>query len=140
MTVWKYILILIKNKLCDYKIHVSSLDLFSLSPYWKIVLSKTSCYIDECSNFVLKWLIFALNVVVVPEQILLGSIYRGHSKDLWRQCNGSIKVHFHTQENFPQKEDFVKCDWPTQIFLREKFWNYIFEKFSLNNNFSTSGL
>jgi hypothetical protein len=25
-----------------------------------------------------------------------------------------------TQENFPRKEKFVKCDWPTQIFLRKK--------------------
>ena len=25
-----------------------------------------------------------------------------------------------TQENFPQKENFVKCDWPTQIFRRKK--------------------
>jgi hypothetical protein len=32
-------------------------------------------------NFVLKWLIVALYVVVVPEQILLGAS-GGHSKDL----------------------------------------------------------
>jgi hypothetical protein len=25
-----------------------------------------------------------------------------------------------TQENFAQKENFVKCDWPTQIFRRKK--------------------
>ena len=25
-----------------------------------------------------------------------------------------------TQENFPRKEKFVKCDWPTQIFRRKK--------------------
>jgi hypothetical protein len=25
-----------------------------------------------------------------------------------------------TRENFPQKENFVKCDWPTQIFCRKK--------------------
>jgi hypothetical protein len=25
-----------------------------------------------------------------------------------------------TQENFLQKENFVKCDWPTQIFCRKK--------------------
>jgi hypothetical protein len=25
-----------------------------------------------------------------------------------------------TQENFPQKENFAKCDWPTQIFRRKK--------------------
>jgi hypothetical protein len=24
------------------------------------------------------------------------------------------------QENFPQKEKIVKCDWPTQIFRRKK--------------------
>ena len=28
------------------------------------------------NNFILKWLIFALYVVVVPEQMLLGSIWR----------------------------------------------------------------
>jgi hypothetical protein len=26
-----------------------------------------------------------------------------------------VKAHSN-QENFPQKEHFVKCDWPTQIF------------------------
>jgi hypothetical protein len=25
-----------------------------------------------------------------------------------------------TQENFPLKENFVKCDWPTQIFRRKR--------------------
>jgi hypothetical protein len=25
-----------------------------------------------------------------------------------------------TQENFPQKENFVKCYWPTQIFRQKK--------------------
>jgi hypothetical protein len=33
-------------------------------------------FVKLYSNFVLKWLIFALYVVVVPEQILLGSIWR----------------------------------------------------------------
>ena len=31
-------------------------------------------FVKVNNNFVLKWLIFALYVVVVPEQILLGSI------------------------------------------------------------------
>jgi hypothetical protein len=33
-------------------------------------------FVKLYNNFVLKWLIFALYVVVVPEQILLGSIWR----------------------------------------------------------------
>jgi hypothetical protein len=33
------------------------------------------------------------------------------------------------QENFPQKEHFVKCDWPTQIFRRKK--NFEVENFQL---------
>jgi hypothetical protein len=32
--------------------------------------------VKDYNNFVLKWLTFALYVVVVPEQILLGSIWR----------------------------------------------------------------
>jgi hypothetical protein len=35
------------------------------------------------------------------------------------------------QENFPQKENFVKFDWPTQSFCRKKFWSW---KFSTFNN------
>ena len=38
-------------------------------------------FLKVYNNFVLKWLIFALYVVVVPEQILLGAS-GGHSKDL----------------------------------------------------------
>jgi hypothetical protein len=49
-----------------------------------------------------------------------------------------------TQKNFPQKENFVKCDWPTQIFRRKKilklkfstFNNDIFGTFSVRGNFS----
>jgi hypothetical protein len=37
--------------------------------------------------FVLKWLIFVLYVVVVPEQILLGSI--------WRTLYGQIEMEKH---------------------------------------------
>jgi hypothetical protein len=33
-------------------------------------------FVKLYNNFVLKWLIFALYVFVVPEQILLGSIWR----------------------------------------------------------------
>ena len=33
------------------------------------------------------------------------------------------------QENFPQKENFVKFDWPTQIFRRKK--NFEVENFQL---------
>ena len=33
-------------------------------------------FVKLYNNFVLKWLIFALYVVVIPEQILLGSIWR----------------------------------------------------------------
>ena len=33
-------------------------------------------FVKVYNNFVLKWLIFALYVVVVPEQILLASIWR----------------------------------------------------------------
>jgi hypothetical protein len=33
-------------------------------------------FVKVYKNFVLKWLIFALYVVVVPEQILFGSIWR----------------------------------------------------------------
>jgi hypothetical protein len=32
-------------------------------------------FVKLYNNFVLKWLMFALYVVVVPEQILLGSIW-----------------------------------------------------------------
>ena len=32
----------------------------------------------------------------------------------------SLKAHISTQENFSQKEKFVKSDWPTQIFRRKK--------------------
>ena len=47
-------------------------------------------------------------------------------------------------ENFPRKEKFVKCDWPTQIFRRKKilklkifsFNNDIFGKFSVRGKFS----
>ena len=49
-----------------------------------------------------------------------------------------------TQENFPRKEKFVKCDWPTQIFRWKKnlklkifnFYNDIFGKFSVHGKFS----
>jgi hypothetical protein len=35
--------------------------------------------------------------------------------------NYDIQLYFiSTQENFPQKENFFKCDWPTQIFLWKK--------------------
>ena len=37
-------------------------------------------FVNVYNNFVLKWLIFALYVVVVPEQILLGSIWRACTK------------------------------------------------------------
>jgi hypothetical protein len=36
--------------------------------------------------------------------------------------------HISTQENIPQKEKFVKCDWPTQIFQHK---NFNFKKFQL---------
>jgi hypothetical protein len=29
-----------------------------------------------------------------------------------------------TQENFPLKENFVKCDWPTQIFRRKNILKF----------------
>jgi hypothetical protein len=43
-----------------------------------------------------------------------------------------------TQENFSQKEDCVKCDWPTQIFRRKfsTFNNGIFGNFSVRGIFS----
>jgi hypothetical protein len=44
-------------------------------------------FVKVYSNFVLKWLIFALYVVVVPEQILLGSI--------WRTLYGQIEMAKH---------------------------------------------
>jgi hypothetical protein len=31
-----------------------------------------------------------------------------------------LKGPISTQENFPQKENFVKFDWPTQIFRGKK--------------------
>jgi hypothetical protein len=46
------------------------------------------------------------------------------------------------QENFPQKENFVKCDWPTEIFRRKKIlklkifrnifcpWKWAFETYT----------
>jgi hypothetical protein len=39
-------------------------------------------FVKLYNNVVLKWLIFALYVVVVPEQILLEGASVGHSKDL----------------------------------------------------------
>jgi hypothetical protein len=53
-------------------------------------------------------------------------------------------ISISTEENFPQKENFVKCDWPTQIFRRKKILklkifllsNDIFGKFSVRGNFS----
>jgi hypothetical protein len=56
----------------------------------------------------------------------------------------SLKAYFTTQENSPQKENFVKCDWPTQIFRGKKslkvenfqLLNDIFGKFSVRGNFS----
>jgi hypothetical protein len=38
-------------------------------------------------------------------------IYRKH---------GDSQRSISTQENFPRTENFVKCDWPTQIFRRKK--------------------
>jgi hypothetical protein len=53
----------------------------------------------------------------------------------------TCKAHISTQENFPRKENFVKCDWLTQIFRRKKILklkinNDIFRKFSVRGNFS----
>ena len=45
----------------------------------------------------------------------------------------SIGTPISTQENFPRKEKFVKCDWPTQIF---NFNDDIFGKFSVREKFS----
>jgi hypothetical protein len=36
-------------------------------------------------------------------------------------ANFELVQIFSTQENFPQKENFVKGDWPTQIFCLKKF-------------------
>jgi hypothetical protein len=33
----------------------------------------------------------------------------------------SLKGPFSLRKHFPQKESFIKCDWPTQIFRRKKF-------------------
>ena len=33
-----------------------------------------------------------------------------------------------TQENFPQKENFVKCDWPTHYLPSEKKLKMTFKK------------
>ena len=41
-----------------------------------IIFVNKANFVKVYNNFVLKWLIFALYVVVVPEQILLGSIWR----------------------------------------------------------------
>ena len=58
-----------------------------------------------------------------------------HLGNVWHcvsslQTSSSVKCFNHsismqnfpisTQENFPRKEQFVKCDWPTQIFDRKK--------------------
>jgi hypothetical protein len=46
----------------------------------------------------------------------------------------ALKAHS-TQENFPRKENFFKCDCPTQIFRRKQILNIdIFGKFSVHGN------
>ena len=58
---------------------------------------------------------------------------------IWRRSQWwrTLKADFHW-ENFLQKENFVKCDWPAQIFLSEKkcwswkfstLWMIFFENF-----------
>jgi hypothetical protein len=51
-----------------------------LEDKWAIYAQYNFCnkatFVKFYNDFVLKWLIFALYVVVVPEQILLGSIWR----------------------------------------------------------------
>jgi hypothetical protein len=54
--------------------------------------------------------------------------------------NGLLR-RISTRENFPQKENFVKCDWPAQMFrlkkmLKLKIFNF-FGKFSVRGNFSS---
>jgi hypothetical protein len=49
-------------------------------------------FVKLYNNFVLKWLIFLLYVVVVPEQILLGSIW---SRLLARVLKGGVQF-WHT--------------------------------------------
>jgi hypothetical protein len=39
------------------------------------------------------------------------------SNSIQRACTQAIS----NQENFAQKEKFVKCDWATHIFCRKKF-------------------
>ena len=36
----------------------------------------------------------------------------------------SIKAHAFPLRKIPQKENFVKCDWPTQIFRRFEVENF----------------
>jgi hypothetical protein len=43
----------------------------------------------------------------------------------------SIVKALSTLKNFPQKENFAKCDWPTQTFRRKKISS---RKFSIFNN------
>jgi hypothetical protein len=58
-----------------------------------------------------------------------------------RQTNILLPMSFikaiSMQENFPQKENFVKCDWPTEIFRRKKILKLkFFETFSVRGNLS----
>jgi hypothetical protein len=57
--------------------------------------------------------------------------------------HGNFSLVVSTQENFPRKENFFKCDCPTQIFRRKqilklKIFNFfnidIFGKFSVHGN------
>jgi hypothetical protein len=48
----------------------------SVLPSAAITFVNKANFLKVYNNFVLKWLILALCVVVVPEQILLGSIWR----------------------------------------------------------------
>jgi hypothetical protein len=47
---------------------------------------------------------------------------RQRENDVWssvRFAYIAVNMAISVQENFPQKENFVKCDWPTQIFRRK---------------------
>ena len=47
---------------------------------------------------------------------------RQRENDVWssvRFAYMAVNMAISIQENFPLKENFVKCDWPTQIFRRK---------------------
>jgi hypothetical protein len=84
-----------------------------------ITFVNKAIFLKVYNNFVLKWLILALCVVVVPEQILLGSIW-GYSlfcdlEDTLRICDVSAKglLRGGRRESTANPSSFAVVIWAT---------------------------